>query len=94
MNTYSPAPWKMHNNGERYFITAKDHNGADGVIASCEPEPSEGIDDHANALLMRAAPELLDALKSALNHIRSIPAYEDSIAIYQRHSQSLQFTMG
>ena len=70
---HTPAPWKINHHGEKYIIST-DLDGND-VIAKVE-DHAPTMDDmekeaQANAHLIAAAPELLEALEMASNIINS-----------------------
>lgn len=61
MKPYTPGPWKVVVKGENYFGI----NSADGNICILAAEARKEIDKKANARLIAAAPELLEALQAA-----------------------------
>jgi hypothetical protein len=61
MSNYTPAPWRAHKlpNGSHHIIA--DHWGASVAVTMFPDNGSEGRE--ANALLIAAAPDMLDALE-------------------------------
>ena len=64
MKKHTPGPWKI---AERRFVYAFNAQGTNSFHASVSPGHIPGYDDEetqqANALLIAAAPDLLEALK-------------------------------
>jgi hypothetical protein len=58
---YSPGPWKVLVKGENFFGV----NSNDGNVCILAAEDKKKIDKKANARLVAAAPELLEALREA-----------------------------
>jgi hypothetical protein len=63
---YTPGPWEAENNGQFWEIVPKNRVSAQpyriGDVCASDPEnPNSGIQE-ANARLIAAAPELLEAL--------------------------------
>lgn len=68
----TPGPWMVEpiNDGETYQITTSEDTGFVVIAETVTGHPI----DHANAVKMAAAPELLEALKAALQWIDRVPA--------------------
>lgn len=73
MSKHTPGPWWSHTNGSDFFVTATDFHGANGKVAKCyvadvQKFRNESGEDEcqANAQLIAAAPDMLEALKVAL----------------------------
>lgn len=74
MSKHTPGPWRSHTNGSDFFVTATDFHGANGKVAKCyvadvQKFRNESGEDEcqANAKLIAAAPDMLEALKGILN---------------------------
>jgi hypothetical protein len=66
VSTHTPGPWKAEPNGN---IIASNL----WVLASIDRFPSPDVNSKANAELIAAAPELLEALERSLVNSRAIP---------------------
>ena len=64
--SHTPGPWHCHTNGSEFSVTAEDHNGATCYLARIDKFRTRHGDyaDEANAKLIAAAPELLEACKA------------------------------
>ena len=61
---HTPAPWALHRNGfSTIYVEAKIGNGMIQEVAACGPTNEGQEQQEANAKLIAAAPELLEALK-------------------------------
>jgi hypothetical protein len=70
MSAHTPGPWEAENNGHFWEISPKNIVSAQpyrvGDVCASDPEnPNSGIQE-ANARLIAAAPELLEALQNIL----------------------------
>jgi hypothetical protein len=78
VSEHTPGPWHIWVSDEGAFVLSSNAGDYSMVIAKRDvgtPNPAEGI---ANALLIAAAPELLEALKHA-------------VALYDRSMSPLEF---
>jgi hypothetical protein len=72
MSDHTPGPWQQHDNapvyGERYAATVWGPEGpGHGLIADCRQLGAD--EDLANAKLIAAAPDLLEAARATLHHL-------------------------
>ena len=72
MSTHTPGPWKLHRTRSRFGLNVVAERGA-----SCICEMPSWDDEYiperdANARLIAAAPEMLEALESAAAHCTDI----------------------
>lgn len=75
MSMYTPGPWECDLQGYGAFaIEADSRQGGYIVIADRGPHRTRAKEMHANALLISAAPELLEALQSI---VRSLSDQDD-----------------
>ncbi len=72
--SHTPGPWHCHTNGSEFSVTAEDHNGATCYLARIDKFRTRHGDyaDEANAKLIAAAPELLEACKLSLRNTEDI----------------------
>lgn len=67
MNTHTPAPWKvLIDEDNKYPLSVIDpatENHPQGPVHICNINPNLGTESEANAALIAAAPELLEALE-------------------------------
>ena len=63
---HTPGPWKTTRFGEHTFVTAENHMGLAESICQItdDPEDLSSAESAANARLIAAAPELLEACKA------------------------------
>lgn len=80
-NKHTNGPWSISFLGERYFITVDVANGKRAVAML----PVDAINPNANARLIAAAPEMLNALKLAESGILSIRAESDDDGLADIH---------
>ncbi len=85
MSKHTPGPWAMPDSGQGRISKVGANGGWDGLIATADcgdyaRSRDEGL---ANARLIAAAPDLLEALRGALEHwpvpssiCKDRPAYE------------------
>lgn len=85
MAEHTPGPWTVQDNldlcGE-FWISAKHHDGLRVSIAAVRPGCDEANEigcNEANARLIAAAPELLDALERLLNVCSTHPSSEEHL---------------
>lgn len=85
--TFTPGPWTLHemlngNNNRRYSIHAKWPNGTEFCGLASMPADRGDEELEANARLLAAAPDLLEALKMARHHIVTLArGHEDDIQL-------------
>ena len=72
MKTHTPGPWTVHG-----ITITHESDGCEYPIASCTDTPIGFEEATANARLIAAAPELLDAAKAAITRFK-----EDGIGGY------------
>lgn len=67
---HTPGPWRFELAPNGGFDIEKDPNdlGRYMVIATRNPHPERAAEMHANARLIAAAPDMLNALRSLLRH--------------------------
>ena len=81
MIEHSPGPWEAQSNGHKWWsVVGRDVNGVKFYIATME-QTTETSRAEGDAKIMAAAPEMLEALKQALHHVRNIPAEYDQVAV-------------
>lgn len=68
-----PGPWSLSANAEGFEIYADLPHATDCVIAKRGPWPAETQRNLANARLIAAAPELLEALEGLLTRMANTP---------------------
>jgi hypothetical protein len=79
---HTPGPWRVHDNGLGEFSVLACHETM--RIASCSIGQ---ISDHANARLIAAAPDLLDALERIAEHesrYQDSASYREAVAAIAR----------
>lgn len=65
MTNYTPGPWRIGDAGKTVFWPVTDEPSPIAITNLIPPTPRAGIDERkANARLIAAAPELLEALES------------------------------
>jgi len=67
-STHTPAPWSVEKRGHADDICAKGY----GVVCEMPDEPDS--EARANARLIAAAPDLLEACKGVLHHNSAVKA--------------------
>ena len=69
MSEYTPGPWVAHRNSAFWEIDADTSEGLFklGDVCASDPEHPDGGLQEANARLIAAAPELLEALEMMLD---------------------------
>ena len=72
--THTPGPWSFELAPSGGFDIEKDPNdlGRYMVIATRNPHPARAAEMHANARLIAAAPDMLNALRSLLRHAERV----------------------
>lgn len=65
MSKHTPAPWELSLG--RTIVGIRASNGSLDVIADCNDTVPQGEERIANARLIAAAPELLEALQAIMN---------------------------
>jgi len=60
---YTQEDWKLQNANSGYYIIAQDGNEGHVAIAQVFPRGTAGCETKGNALLMKAAPKMYEALK-------------------------------
>ena len=85
---HTPGPWNFDEHNGKLWIT--DDTGI-GTIALLIPEPDKGIwdEDKANARLIAAAPELLEALKIAMHYMEGDSDDEQEEADYSTIKEAI-----
>lgn len=71
LNKFTPGPWFVSGSMTRY-VEARIGGGTIQEVAACGPTDADGgygEQQHANARLIAAAPDLLEALEHLVNHI-------------------------
>lgn len=86
----TPGPWYWDDGGYgedcdppepgKRWISIYDDDDSE-VCVIVNRTGSFSSNQFANARLIAAAPDMLEAIKNALRHIRSIQAYDDSVAV-------------
>lgn len=81
---YTPGPWGVYADGGGYYVMAAD-NMLVGSTNPADPHPTDpdevvdGAVTEANAVLLAAAPELLDMLERAVRRLEIAHANGDTI---------------
>lgn len=78
---HTPDPWTVHQDGPAKIPTIESPSGPVAMLYAGESAA-------ANARLIAAAPDLIAALKHALDRLESIPAHRDETGIY-RHAAAI-----
>lgn len=67
MSKFTPGPWFTHREGySTVYVEARIGGGMIQEVAACGPTAAGPEQQEANALLIAAAPEMLDALRRAV----------------------------
>jgi len=74
MHKHTPGPWMLHDMEDHTVVTSKKPGQ---FIALCDAEALDDEACHANACLILAAPELLEALENLCNQIEIGNAIDD-----------------
>lgn len=85
--SFTPGPWFANRNGfSTVYIEAKIGGGLIQEIAACGPNANGQYEQEANARLISAAPELLEALQQAIacGMVPSSSAKEGGAAAFAR----------
>lgn len=94
MNTrHTPGPWKMHSNIGRKSEPGVIADAAPCIIAIMGNHKEWPVEAEANARLIAAAPELLEALEDMLSLAKSYDVGQNS-AIVDRASALIARTTG
>lgn len=73
---HTPGEWFTHREGfSTVYVESRIGGGLIQEVAACGPTAAGSEQQEANARLMAAAPELMDALKALLNY-DNLGAYE------------------
>ena len=72
--TYTPGPWDIHEANDRndaFYITHKNRRGIGSISNSFNDDGDQytSAEDAANARLIAAAPDLLEALRDVVSQI-------------------------
>jgi hypothetical protein len=76
---HTPGPWQL--NKTKTGVNAgsiRIRQQSPPMAASCAVQQRHQEELLANALIIKAAPDLVDALIRTLRYVRKIPAYDDS----------------
>lgn len=71
MSKHTPGPWSIYNGGQDEFMVCTERNGPRTIIAEVAGDSDTA---RANAKILAASPEMLDALKEILV---SLATYSD-----------------
>lgn len=91
MNTkHTPGQWEalLHTNGA-FDILATDEKGAELALANKGPMTSRAEEMHANAHLIAAAPELLEALKAG-KHLINVVRMPNAEYVADAHNAAVE----
>ena len=89
---HTPGPWHVeHHIGDWFLITPRNHIIAETASTSVAPTYSQ---QSANARLIAAAPELLEALEDALNTIKALDEDYDERGSYRRGEAAIAKAKG
>jgi hypothetical protein len=66
MTAYTPGPWVMKQNGPMVWVESSRHTVCSFYRQGAGFAPSVSMDSEANARLIAAAPDLLEALKAVV----------------------------
>lgn len=90
MNKYTPGPWHINTAGsgdgkgniviDEIYVYAPESGADDVAVAADIADPLTGKPSEANARLIAAAPELLEALKDVMYWDNGKPEWEDARA--------------
>lgn len=71
MNKHTPGPWHVSKVDRDWVVSALSTDAVDYSVAYCQPSGwhKKDLNHKANAHLIAAAPDLLEALKSVINAI-------------------------
>jgi len=75
MSKHTPGPWSVECLGEEYFLNTNHLYGVGSQVGTRRVAKVEGLGDEseANARLIAAAPDLLEACKTMLDCFKFIP---------------------
>ena len=78
MTKHTPGPWSTHREGfSTVYVEARLRQGVIQEVAACGPTEAGQEQQEANARLIAAAPELLDALEMVIKE--QAPSYHECI---------------
>jgi hypothetical protein len=77
MSTHTPGPWRTRNVDDHMYLDADTWDAFARVVVVVDDEPDP--EGEANARLIAAAPEMLEALKEAVDDLRG-PAETKALA--------------
>jgi hypothetical protein len=88
MTGHTPGPWHVEpeewTEGRGSAICSKG-----GIVAIIDPEVCMSAEDRANAHILAAAPELLEAAKDALESLRRLPNVDKAYRVTCMHELEL-----
>lgn len=82
MNKHTPGPWKVGNSHSNYIINHQYGDGSWGYLMSLS-SVVHGEAEEANAKLIAAAPELLEALERVSTFFESSESYSQEWRLKQ-----------
>ena len=88
MSGHTPGPWHWSNefktsDGRKTWSLISDADGYGILACDGEENAPQGINDHANASLIAAAPELLSSTQMLLDVLDELSSQCDGIAEFQ-----------
>jgi len=79
---YTQEPWEIHNGSTSLYIVAKDGNGNHVTVAQVFPRGIAGCETKGNALLVKAAPKMLEALEAGKSVLLDIQQRESKTSFH------------